>query len=61
MAQHLLSRQFKAECAIKLATDSIEAYGDSHFLGRSLCEQVHEVRLMPAQYLKPYVKTNKND
>ena len=27
-----------------------------------LCgEQSHDVRLMPAQYVKPYVKTNKND
>jgi len=33
----------------------------SHFLGRALREQGHEVRLMPAQYVKPYVKTNKND
>src|ERR1700681_4716529 len=24
-------------------------------------EQGHEVRLMPAQYVKPYVKTNKSD
>jgi len=26
-----------------------------------LREQGHDVRLMPAQYVKPYVKTNKND
>jgi transposase len=26
-----------------------------------LREQGHEVRLIPAQYVKPYVKTNKND
>jgi len=26
-----------------------------------LWEQGHDVRLMPAQYVKPYVKTNKND
>jgi len=31
------------------------------FLGRALREQGHEVRLMPAQYVKPYVKTNKSD
>ena len=29
--------------------------------GRALREQGHGVRLMPAQYVKPYVKTNKND
>jgi len=44
------------ECLI-----GMEACGGSHFLGRSLREQGHDVRLMPAQYVKPYVKTNKND
>jgi transposase len=39
----------------------MEACGGSHFLCRSLREQGHEVRLMPEQYVKPYVKTNKND
>ena len=36
----------------------MEACGGSHFLGRALREQGHDVRLMPAQYVKPYVKTN---
>ena len=39
----------------------MEACGGSHFLGHALREQGHDVRLMPAQYVKPYVKTNKND
>ena len=39
----------------------MEACAGSHFLGRALREQGHEARLMPAQYVKPYVKTNKND
>ena len=39
----------------------MEACGGSHFLGRALREQGHEVRLIPAQYVKPYVKTNKSD
>ncbi len=39
----------------------MEAYGGSHFLGRALREQGHELRLIPAQYVKPYVKTNKSD
>ena len=38
-----------------------EACGGAHHLARALREQGHEVRLMPAQYVKPYVKTNKND
>jgi len=39
----------------------MEACSGSHFLGRALREQGHEVRLMPAQYVKPYVQTNKSD
>lgn len=39
----------------------MEACAGSHFLGRALRDQGHDVRLMPAQYVKPYVKTNKND
>ena len=39
----------------------MEACGGAHFLGRALREQGHDVRLMPAQYVKPFVKTNKND
>jgi transposase len=39
----------------------MEACGGSHFLGRALREQGHEVRLLPAQYVKPFVKTNKSD
>lgn len=39
----------------------MEACGGAHYLGRALEAQGHQVRLMPAQYVKPYVKTNKND
>jgi transposase len=39
----------------------MEACGGCHYVGRALEEQGHEVRLMPAQYVKAYVKTNKND
>jgi transposase len=39
----------------------MEACGGAHYLGRALREQGHDVRLMPAQYVKPFVKTNKND
>jgi hypothetical protein len=38
----------------------MEACGGSHFLGRRLRERGHEIRLIPAQHLKPYAKTNKN-
>ena len=39
----------------------MEACGGAHYLARALREQGHDVKLMPAQYVKPYVKTNKND
>jgi transposase len=46
---------------LRVSLIGMEACGGSHFLGRPLREQGHDVRLMPAQYVKPYVKTNKND
>jgi transposase len=46
---------------LKVELIGMEACGGSHFLGRALREQGHEMRLIPAQYVKPYVKTNKND
>jgi transposase len=45
----------------KVGVIGMEACGGAHFLGRALREQGHDVRLMPAQYVKPFVKTNKND
>src|SRR6202521_1715517 len=51
--------RFTANIRVELI--GMEACGGSHFLGRALREQCHEVRLIPAQYVKPYVKTNKRD
>jgi transposase len=34
----------------------IEACSTSHYWARELIARGHEVRLMPAQYVKPYVK-----
>jgi transposase len=39
----------------------MEACGGAHFLGRALRGQGHAVWLIPAQYVKSYVKTNKSD
>jgi transposase len=39
----------------------MEACPGAHFLGRSLREQGHDVKLIPAQFVKPFVKSNKND
>src|ERR1700676_4661988 len=39
----------------------IEACASSHYWARELIAIGHDVRLMPAQYVKPYVKRGKND
>jgi transposase len=49
---------FTANLQVQLI--GMEACSGAHFLGRALREQGHEVRLMPAQYVKPYVQTNKS-
>src|SRR5260370_12793993 len=63
VARKKLSRsqllRFTANLQVHLI--GMEACGGSHFLGKALQEQGHEVRLIPSQYVKPFVKTNKND
>jgi len=39
----------------------MEACGGSHYWANKLLELGHTVRIMSPQYVKPYVKTNKND
>jgi transposase len=39
----------------------MEACPGAHFLARVLRAQGHEVKLMPAEYVRPFVKSNKND
>ena len=39
----------------------MEACGGAHYWARKLIELGHEVRLMAPSFVKPYVKTNKND
>ena len=39
----------------------MEACGSAHFWARKLAEFGHTVKLMAPQFVKPYVKTNKND
>lgn len=43
------------------ATVGMEACPGSQWLARKLQEHGHKVRIIPAQFVKPYVKTNKND
>jgi transposase len=40
---------------------ALEACPGSHFWARLLRNIGHDVRLLPAQYVRPYVKTNKSD
>jgi transposase len=40
---------------------ALEACGTSHYWGRTLRALGHEVRLIPAAYVKPFVKRNKTD
>lgn len=39
----------------------MEACCGAHHIGRALASHGHDVRLMPPQYVKPFVKTNKID
>jgi transposase len=39
----------------------LEACAGAHFLGAALRPQGHQVRLIAAQFVKPYRKSNKND
>jgi transposase len=39
----------------------LEACGGAHHWARELRKLGHDARLMPPQYVKPYVKTNKHD
>lgn len=42
-------------------TIAFEACGGAHWLARKCLELNHQVKLIPPQYVKPYVKGNKND
>ncbi len=39
----------------------MEACGSAHYWARELSALGHEVKLIPPQYVKPYVRGNKND
>jgi transposase len=58
-----LKRQQVAAFFARLAPCLIglEACGGAHFWARKLTELGHTVKLIAPQFVKPYVKTNKND
>ena len=58
-----LSREKFVEFVIRLQPCLIgmEACATSHHFARVFMHHGHQVKLMPPQYVKPYVKTNKTD
>jgi len=46
---------------LQISLIGMEACSGAHFLGRVLRQQGHDVKLIPAQFVKPFVKSNKND
>jgi len=58
-----LKRNQLAEFFVKLPPCLIgmEACGSAHYWARKLASYGHTVRLMAPQFVKPYVKSNKND
>jgi transposase len=58
-----LSRQKLKEYLVNLprCTVAMEACAGAHYWGRLVQSYGHEVRLIAPQFVKPYVKSNKND
>ncbi|NPD69646.1 IS110 family transposase (plasmid) [Lichenicola cladoniae] len=63
----VLKRRLHRDGVLKLAASmpscvmAMEACCGAHHLGRILRDQGHEVRLMSPEYVRPYVKAQKND
>ena len=63
----VLSRRVKRSQLVKVVASlppcvmGMEACGSAHHWGRAFAQLGHTVKLMSPQYVKPYVKTNKND
>jgi transposase len=63
----VLRRRLQREGVVKLAAElpgcvmAMEACCGAHHLGRRLRDQGHQVRLMSPEYVRPYVKAQKND
>src|SRR6202012_4708756 len=51
--------QFMANLPVFMV--AMEASCGSHSLGRQFAAHGHQVRLIPAQFVRPFVKSNKND
>ena len=58
VTRHQLGRRFSniPRCLI-----GMEACSGTHFIARQITALGHDVRLIPAQYVKPFLKGHKND
>src|SRR6266487_360269 len=59
LKEHAMRTSQKAAGII--ATIGMEACSGAHHIGRQLAAVGHDVRLIPAQYVKPFLKGHKND
>lgn len=65
--QVVLRRRLHRDSILKLTDKfpgcvvAMEACCGAHYLGRHLRDRGHEVRLMSPEYVRPYVKAQKND
>jgi transposase len=50
-----------AQAQLPPVTIGMEACGGAHYWARQFHQQGHKVKLMAPQFVKPYVKSNKND
>jgi transposase len=63
----ILRRRMQRDGVVKLASGlpscivAMEACCGAHHLGRAFCAMGHQVRLMSPEYVRPYVKAQKND
>ncbi|MFC6687039.1 IS110 family transposase [Jhaorihella thermophila] len=63
----VLRRRMRRQTVIKFAFDlpscvvAMEAYCGAHHLGHALSGQGHTIKLMSPEYVRPYVKAQKND
>jgi transposase len=67
MGRPALRRAFRRDTLLKFLSNTspvrigMEACPGAQWLARKLLGLGHEVRIIPAQFVKPYVKSNKND
>ena len=63
----VIRRRFRRETLVRFVRHlprcaiAMEACCGAHYLGRLFAEYGHEIRLMPPEYVRPFVKSHKND